>query len=218
MEGTSEEQVHDDGEEAAAAGAPAQKHFAGEPWERQPDETSVAWEAFVLYRDMGAKRSNAKVARTLGKSKQLIDRWSSRHKWVRRIEAFEQDQEREYQAELADARRAMARRQAANAAMFQDAALKALRAKFGEDLSKINARSMKNGEVLKFFIDAAKIERAALGQPIEGDGESESPLIVNENDRKPAIPITFSGRIEGAMELLETARARAANGPAVEPD
>ena len=214
MEGTSDNEVRAAEAEDQPAGDAAQKPqaFLGEPWERQPDETAVAWEAFLLYRNLGAKRSNAKVAHQLGKSKQLIDRWSSRHKWVRRVEAYEQDQEREYQAELAEARRAMARRQAANAALFQDAAIKALKAKFGDDLSKINSKSMKNGELIKFFTDAAKIERAALGETVEGDGEDLSPAIVNDNDRKPLIPVTFSGRIEGALELLETARARAANG------
>lgn len=216
MEGTSEDEVRatDEVDQAAADAAPSPQVFIGEAWERQPDETSVAWEAFLLYRNLGAKRSNARVAQQLGKSKQLIDRWSSRHKWVRRVEAYEQDQEREYQAELAEARREMARRQAKNAAFFQDAALIALKKKFGDNLQKINAKSMKNGELLKFFIDAAKIERMALGETVEGDAGDLAPAIVNDNDRKPTIPVTFSGRIEGALELLETARARAANGTA----
>jgi hypothetical protein len=58
-------------------------------WERQPQETSKAYEAFQLYRDMGLGRSTARVARELGKSKTLMDRWSSRHDWVGRVQALE---------------------------------------------------------------------------------------------------------------------------------
>lgn len=194
------------------------KNFCGEAWERQPTESSVAWEAFLCYRNMGAKRSNAKVARQLGKSKQLIDRWSSHHKWVRRIEIYELEQEREYRLEVAEYRRTMARRQAANALLLQDAALKALKKKFGDDLSKINAKSMKNGEILKYFVDASKIERAAMGETNDGEEDSTPIPISSNDDRKPAIPVTFSGRIEGALELLEAARARANNGTVEQSD
>ena len=49
-----------------------------ELWERQDGETAQAFQAFAEYRDMGAERSLAKVAQKLGKSKPLMERWSSR--------------------------------------------------------------------------------------------------------------------------------------------
>ena len=48
-----------------------------DPWERQPHESAKAYEAFCSYRDMGSSRSTAKVQQEIGKSKRLIDRWSS---------------------------------------------------------------------------------------------------------------------------------------------
>jgi hypothetical protein len=59
------------------------------PWERQPKESPEAWEAFALYRDMGVERSTAKVGRALGKSTDLMDRWSRNHSWVARCMAYD---------------------------------------------------------------------------------------------------------------------------------
>lgn len=58
-------------------------------WERQPGETSRAYEAFCIYRDLGAARSLAKVGELLGKSKALMERWSAAHSWVDRVAALE---------------------------------------------------------------------------------------------------------------------------------
>lgn len=59
------------------------------PWERRSDESEPAFEAFKLYREMGLGRSTAKVGQRLGKSKTLIDRWSSTYEWVRRALAYD---------------------------------------------------------------------------------------------------------------------------------
>lgn len=59
------------------------------PWEKRISESVKAFEAFACYRDMGPDRSTAKVARELGKTKALMDRWSGRHGWQRRIDAYE---------------------------------------------------------------------------------------------------------------------------------
>ncbi len=58
-------------------------------WERQEAESSRAYEAFSLYRDMGSGRSLAKVGQSLGKSVKLMERWSVEHSWVDRVEALE---------------------------------------------------------------------------------------------------------------------------------
>ena len=70
--------------------------MAKELWERQVNEGRKAFAAFVVYRDMGEHRSTAKVAQALGKSKQLMDRWSSAWEWVLRVQAWDAlaDQER----------------------------------------------------------------------------------------------------------------------------
>lgn len=63
------------------------------PWEKQENETIKQFEAFVCYRDM-EHRSQEKVAKELGKSTQLISRWSSANNWVERVAAWENEQDR----------------------------------------------------------------------------------------------------------------------------
>ena len=66
-----------------------------EPWEQQENETATAFAAFVIYRDLGLGiRSVAKVGQELGKSKTLIERWSSQWNWVNRCRVYDQELDR----------------------------------------------------------------------------------------------------------------------------
>lgn len=61
------------------------------PWCRQQGESRLAFAAFELYRDGAARgaRSIRGVARELGKSRQLLERWSVRWRWVERCERYD---------------------------------------------------------------------------------------------------------------------------------
>ena len=59
----------------------------GLPFEQLPKESSKAFAAFSLYLSLGPQRSLAAVGRKLGKSKTVIDRWSSKFDWVARVQA-----------------------------------------------------------------------------------------------------------------------------------
>lgn len=59
------------------------------PWSCQEGETAKAYEAFTTYRDQGKDRSTAHTAQALGKSKTLMDRWCSQHRWVERARAWD---------------------------------------------------------------------------------------------------------------------------------
>ena len=48
-------------------------------WLSTAQESTCAFETFSCYRDMGPARSTAEVARALGRSKTLMDRWSARY-------------------------------------------------------------------------------------------------------------------------------------------
>jgi hypothetical protein len=63
------------------------------PWERRDDESVPAWEAFVLYRDMGMQRSTGKVHKALGKSARLVDGWCARYEWVERCRAYDRHED-----------------------------------------------------------------------------------------------------------------------------
>ena len=58
-------------------------------WQRQPAETNKAFEAFVVYRDLGKERSLEAVARKLSKSSQLLKRWSAANNWVERAGTYD---------------------------------------------------------------------------------------------------------------------------------
>lgn len=60
--------------------------FAEHPWMRQPLETTQAYEAFRSYMSL---RTHPKVCEELGKSRQLISKWSSDWEWVERVRAFD---------------------------------------------------------------------------------------------------------------------------------
>jgi len=58
------------------------------PWERQPAETEKAYTAFRAYLDLGPERTLEAVGQKLGKSTTLLEKWSSRWKWVERVRAY----------------------------------------------------------------------------------------------------------------------------------
>jgi len=62
----------------------------GLAFEQRPKESAKAFAAFRLYLEMGAQRSLAAVAGKLGKSKVLMERWSRRHRWCERVDAYAQ--------------------------------------------------------------------------------------------------------------------------------
>jgi len=53
--------------------------MAGAIWEKYSEETPQAYEAFTVYRDLGAGRTFTAVAEKLRKSCSLIRRW--KEKW-----------------------------------------------------------------------------------------------------------------------------------------
>lgn len=60
-----------------------------QPWDRQPGETSKAYEAFAIYRDLGSSRSVRLVSEQLAKTQTVIKRWSSKYEWVERAAAWD---------------------------------------------------------------------------------------------------------------------------------
>jgi hypothetical protein len=69
-------------------------------WEQQEGESSQAFEAFSMYLEMGADRSCAKVASRLGKSTQLMTRWSARDGWAKRALAWDRHIARQTNEEI----------------------------------------------------------------------------------------------------------------------
>lgn len=64
-----------------------------QPWQKREDETSKAFAAFTVYRNMGPERSLDKVRQELGRPSgytRHLEKWSSEHDWVERAEAYDE--------------------------------------------------------------------------------------------------------------------------------
>jgi len=62
-------------------------------WGQQANESEPAYAAFKVYRDMGVSRSLRKAASEVGKARTLIERWSSRHRWGKRVATWDLEQQ-----------------------------------------------------------------------------------------------------------------------------
>lgn len=60
-----------------------------QPWERREGETSKAFAAFCVYRDMGPERSIDKVSAKYQKSVALLNRWCQANDWPRRATSYD---------------------------------------------------------------------------------------------------------------------------------
>ena len=58
--------------------------------QRQVNESARAYEGFLQYCELGPARSLARVSGTVGKNLKLIERWSSRHRWVHRVRGWDE--------------------------------------------------------------------------------------------------------------------------------
>jgi hypothetical protein len=58
------------------------------PFEQQPRESAKAFAAFTLYLGMGPSRSVTKVAAKLDAYRSVIQGWSQRYHWTRRVAAY----------------------------------------------------------------------------------------------------------------------------------
>lgn len=61
-------------------------------WEKSPDESLPAWNAFTAYRDLGKTRTLALATQALGRPpgyKKSMERWSVKNNWVERCHAYD---------------------------------------------------------------------------------------------------------------------------------
>lgn len=131
---------------------------SAEAWERQPGESAAAWEAFACYRDLGLSRSIGKVAERLAKSRTLIERWSTAHRWVLRAEGWDREQDRLWRAEQHQAAREVARRHARLASAAQS--------KIVAQLQQLDASRLSPSDVIRWLEVTVRIERQAYAMDL----------------------------------------------------
>jgi hypothetical protein len=131
---------------------------SAEAWERRPGESTAAWAAFACYRDLGLARSIGKVAARLAKSRTLIERWSTAHRWVLRAEAWDREQDRLWRAEQHQAAREVARRHARLASAAQS--------KIVVQLQQLDPSRLSPSDVIRWLEITIRIERQAYGMDL----------------------------------------------------
>ena len=133
-----------------------------ELWEQQPGESARAFGAFGAYRDLGPLRSVRGAAekyyrRSTAAVLRQCFTWSSTHLWVERAGAWDRHLDAEARRAQEEARREMAERHVKEARALQGKALERLRLLRPEELAP--------ADLLRYFVEAAKLERLSLGEP-----------------------------------------------------
>jgi len=126
-----------------------------QPWEQLPKETAQAYEAFALYRSLGAARNLRIVAQKLNKSFTLMGRWSSRHKWAVRVRAYDAAISKEVVADEKDAVLRMNKRHMAESHKLQQLLL--------QRIDRIRPEILTPSDVARWLDIAVKIERRCMG-------------------------------------------------------
>jgi hypothetical protein len=167
-----------------------------QPFEQQPKETAKAFAAFSEYLSMGPQRSTQAVAKKVGKSGALIERWCSKHRWVERVEAYTQQmcvmKQRLKEEFLREIALAEAERDAAQSEAEWKSRCRALRLA-NEAMDRWEANEHKYGSlegIARLLELASVLGRRSRGMPLQVKDEAPRPQAA------PAISIEFRAAIE----------------------
>ncbi len=135
-------------------------------YEIQPNESTAAFGAFQIYRDLGPDRTRQKTSDLTGKAMGTIINYCNKHNWIYRAQAWD--------AKIDDARRgaeldtvaAMRKRHIKLARSMQELAADQLR-KLAEKCKKNPKKIMDPKLITKMIKDATELERLSCGEPSE---------------------------------------------------
>ena len=156
-------------------------------YDRLPNESRQAFQAFRTYLELDEDRSTAAVARKLGKTKALIDRWCSPargHNWVERARAYDEWIEHREREAMIRERLKMRRRHAQLGLLAQK--------KCTEALPHLNPTEIKASGFARLLGESTRLERLALGDDSEDGGHASVTIVVNHRHPTPGdAPKTF---------------------------
>lgn len=174
-----------------------------EPWERQENESSPAFEAFVCYRDLGADRGIRGVAHKIGKNPTLIGKWSSKWAWTTRVAAWDSEYDRRRLEATTGERIKMEVRQIKQAIAFQEVA--------GAELAALGRRIV---QAEKDAAAAGKTVREPVLSPRDIARLAQLGVKIERLSRGVATEnlglVSPEQRQRGLQDLAKSAEARAA--------
>ena len=175
------------------------------PWDRRPEETPPAWQAFQMYRDLGLDRSQAEVGKQVGKNLNLMSRWSARHEWVTRAASWDNHLDEQRQQAAEEAMIEMGRRHADIGAAALNLVAQRL---VGDDVGKIkqiDANTLTPQDIARFAATFAPLEREALG----GSATSEYAEVA-AHETETLIDMDDADEVEKVIALAEWVGGKAA--------
>ena len=145
------------------------RKWTEKPWERQTGESEKAFEAFVVYRDLGQDRTITAVGKRLAKSRNLIDRWKEKYNWSERVRLYDNELEKRAMAKAVKERKAMTERHIKLAMQMQKKALEALQALNKKDMSPWDIK-----EYIKIATEIERLNRTDSSEKNDGIVKTES--------------------------------------------
>lgn len=137
-----------------------------DPWERWDDETDVAYAAFIQYRDLGPlHRSLSEVSRQVGKSKTLLGRWSRRHSWVDRVNAWDTEIRLKAEARMIEEREQMLSFHAKVGRAGLNVVAEAIIGNPAKRIAPLDPAKLSPHEIARLAEVFSRLERQARGEP-----------------------------------------------------
>lgn len=193
-----------------------------EPFDRQPEESDKAFEAFVLYRSMGAERTISKVTKQLHKRVGICERWSREQGWSYRAAEWDRAEDRHRREASLQAAEDKAREKVMVADLMWETAAEALilwnrkleaQAQYIQENpdAPLPTPCMSPNHARQLAEAGLKLSQLLQGKPTE-IGEQRRLLTVD--DRRKAIRgIIGDVRVRDAMKVVaEVAEESAGNG------
>lgn len=128
-------------------------------WDRLCYESSQAFEAFCVYRDLGSGRSLIDAAKLLNKSGSAFQKWSTLWGWVERVKSYEEHLNQVIINKQIEAREEMIKRHVTLSKLIQQKLL--------DKLNELKEIDIDVTDIPKFLDISTKLERLSLGESTE---------------------------------------------------
>lgn len=160
-----------------------------EVWEQLENEPGPAFEAFLVYREMGLQRNYKKVANVIGKSRSVVERMGAAHEWTLRARAYDRELERIRLAANAEAQVDMILR---HARLGQEVVALA-----HDALKRLDPAALKPQDVTRLLELGVKVERLSRGAPTEHIANSDGDPLHADEATGADLASEFQGYLAG---------------------
>lgn len=178
-----------------------------DPWDRQPGETSTRYAQFLIYRNLGRKRTKREVAETLTRNAGYVRQVAAAYLWTPRAEAYDRWREqRDEHLWLEERRKAHQ-----DDATILDAAVR----KLGQRLVALQPADLTPSDMVRLLDVTMRHRRALFGDPVATvavTGPGGDPIAVQLADLAQMSPEQRHAAVVGLADDVRRRAAVAAGG------